>query len=49
MPGWSGDFDWDGFVGYDDLPRAINPPAGMVVTANNKIVSDGYPHFIASD
>ena len=49
VPGWGGAFDWDGFVPYDELPRALNPPAGMVVTANNKIVPDNYPYFIARD
>ena len=49
VPGWSGEFDWDGFVPYDALPRAFNPPSGLVVTANNKIVADGYPHFLTRD
>lgn len=48
-PGSSGDYDWDGFVPFKDLPRAFNPPAGYIVTANNKIVSDDYPYFITRD
>ena len=48
-PGSSGDYDWDGFIPYDALPMAFNPPAGFIVTANNKIVPDGYLYFITRD
>ena len=49
VPGSSGAYDWDGFVPYSALPKAFNPPAGYIVTANNKIVADDYPHFITRD
>ena len=42
-------YDWDGFIAFEDLPRSYNPASGAVVTANNKIVSDDYPHFITSE
>jgi penicillin amidase len=48
-PGWVGDHDWIGTVPFDALPSVFNPPAGRVVTANNKIVPDDYPVFIARD
>ena len=48
-PGSSGAYDWDGFIPYSALPKAFNPPAGYIVTANNKIVPDDYPHFITRD
>ena len=48
-PGSSGEYDWDGFIPYSDLPKAFNPPAGYIVTANNKIVDDDYPYFISRD
>jgi penicillin amidase len=46
-PGWSGDYDWTGTVPFDQLPRSDDPGAGWIATANNKIVGDDYPHFIA--
>jgi penicillin amidase len=49
VPGWSGDFDWIGFVPFDELPMRVNPPSGRIVAANNKIVPDGYPHLITAD
>jgi penicillin amidase len=48
-PGWSGDYEWEGAVPYDDLPETIDPESGFLVTANNRIVGDEYPHHITSD
>ena len=45
-PGWSGDHEWTGFIPFDDLPQALDPPGGRVVSANNKIVPDSYPYFL---
>ncbi len=49
VPGWSGEFDWIGFVPFDGLPMTVNPPSGRFVAANNKIVPDDYPYLIAAD
>jgi penicillin amidase len=49
VPGSSGDYDWSGFIPFEGLPRAFNPPAGHIATANNKIVPDDYPYFITMD
>ncbi|WP_454764026.1 penicillin acylase family protein [Cupriavidus campinensis] len=48
-PGWDARYDWTGFVPFDQLPRRYNPPNGMIVTANQKIVADDYPYFITSE
>src|ERR1700731_2867459 len=49
VPGWTGNHDWTGFVPFDELPSAINPPSGHFATANNQIVPDNYPYFITRD
>jgi penicillin G amidase len=49
VPGWTGEYDWTGFIPFEDLPHAFNPASAEVVTANNKIVPNGYPYFISSD
>lgn len=46
--GWTGDFEWIGFVPFEELPQTLNPPGGVIVTANNDIRPPGYPHFIAA-
>ena len=46
VPGWTGAYDWIGWVPFEDLPRAYNPPSGRVVSANNRIVPLDYPHYL---
>lgn len=48
-PGWSGEFEWEGTVPYADLPEETDPERGYLITANNRIVGDSYPHHITSD
>ena len=48
-PGWSGEFEWDGTVPYDELPEEVDPESGFLITANNRIVGDEYPHHITSE
>lgn len=48
-PGWTGEYDWAGFVPFDDLPRAYNPPSGILVNANARLVPDDYRYFITRD
>jgi penicillin G amidase len=48
-PGWTGEFEWEGTVPYEELPEVIDPESGFLVTANNRIVGDDYPHHITSE
>lgn len=48
VPGWTGEYDWDGRVPFEDLPHAYNPASGYVATANNKVAPDSYPHVISN-
>lgn len=48
-PGWDARYDWDGFIPFEELPQAYNPPAQRVMTANHKIVGPEYPHFLTSE
>ncbi len=48
-PGWTGEFEWEGTIPYDELPEKVDPESGFLVTANNRIVGDEYPHHITSE
>ncbi len=48
-PGWSGEFEWEGTIPYDELPETVDPESGYLITANNRIVGDEYPHHITSE
>ena len=49
VPGWTGEHEWQGFIPFKDLARSRNPDTGYIVTANNKIVGNDYPYYIALD
>jgi penicillin G amidase len=48
-PGWTGEFEWEDWIPYDELPELVDPDEGYLVTANNKVVDSSYPHHITSD
>jgi penicillin amidase len=47
-PGWTDDFEWDGYLTLDELPHSLNPASGFLVNANNKPGPDG-PAYIAGE
>jgi penicillin amidase len=48
VPGWTGEYEWTGYIPFDELPFVYNPPTHFVVTANHKVVPDDYPYLISS-
>jgi penicillin amidase len=48
VPGWTGEYEWTGYVPFSRLPQTVNPPEEFIVTANNKPVGDEYPYPIGS-
>ncbi|MUG92157.1 penicillin acylase family protein [Scytonema sp. UIC 10036] len=45
----TGEFDWQGFIPFEQLPQVLNPKSGFIVTANNKITPSNYPYEINGD
>jgi penicillin amidase len=39
VPGWAGDYEWDGWYGLDHLPHETNPKSGFFATANHNVLS----------
>jgi penicillin amidase len=46
--GWSGAYDWLGYLDPAELPQALDPPSAWLANANDRVIADGYPHFIAA-
>ena len=44
--GRTGEGDWTGFIPFDRLPHALNPPAGRLASANNRPAGRDYPYFL---
>jgi penicillin amidase len=49
VPGWTGEYEWLGYVPSEELPHLYNPPQGYIITANNRIAPDDYPYFISRE
>jgi penicillin amidase len=49
VPGWTEAYDWTGYIPFEELPSAFNPPQGFIATANNAVVGSGYPYLISTD
>lgn len=47
-PGWTGEYDWVGYLDPDELPWALNPAEGFIGTANHRTVPPDYPHILSS-
>ena len=48
-PGWTGEYEWTGLIPFDELPQTYNPEQHFIVTANNRVVNDDYPHYITNE
>ena len=46
VDGSSGDYEWDGFIPFDELPAIYNPPGGRIVTANQSPFPENYPYRV---
>jgi penicillin amidase len=44
VDGSSGDFDWDGFIPFEQLPSAFNPASGIIASANQNPFPADYPY-----
>lgn len=46
VDGASGDFEWDGYIPFEQLPASFNPPAGVVISANQNPFPANYPYTV---
>ena len=44
VPGWTDEYEWNGYVPFEQNPYLYNPERGWIATANNRIVGDWYPY-----
>ena len=49
VPGWTGEYEWKGYIPFEELPSVFNPATHLIATANNKVVPDSYPYYITYD
>ena len=47
-PGWTGEYDWQGFIDPAAHPAETNPERGFIATANHRIVAPEAPLVLSS-
>jgi penicillin amidase len=47
MPGWNGEYEWKGYVPFEQKPHAIDPQEGFIASANNRVSANTYPYTIS--
>lgn len=46
-PGWNSQADWHSWIPSHEWPSVFNPETGVVIAANNNVLSKGYPYYIS--
>ena len=49
VPGWTGEHEWNGWIAHEAMPCVIDPPGGVIATANNRIIADEGPDYFCTD
>jgi len=47
-PGWTGDYDWNGYLSNEEFPFSFNPEKGYIITANHRTVPSDFGHVLSS-
>ena len=47
VSGDTDEFDWKGYIPFEELPRVLNPPDGIIATANARSVGPAYKYFVS--
>ena len=45
--GWTGEMEWTGWIPFEELPHAYDPPSHAIVTANHRPMPADYPRFLS--
>ena len=46
VPGDTDNYEWTGYVPFEQLPQALNPESGLIVTANARVVGPDYKPYL---
>lgn len=47
VAGDTDDYEWKGYIPFEELPRALNPPEGIIATANARTVGPAYKYYVS--
>jgi penicillin G amidase len=46
VAGYTDEFEWKGYIPFEELPRVQNPPGGIIATANARTVGAAYKYYL---
>ncbi len=46
VPGDTDDYEWTGYIPFEQLPQALNPESGLIATANARVVGPNYKPYL---
>ncbi len=46
VPGDTDDYEWKGYIPFEQLPQVINPEDGLIVTANARVAGPDYKPYL---
>src|SRR6201999_582233 len=46
VPGDTDDYEWTGYIPFEQLPQALNPDSGLIATANARVVGPAYKPYL---
>ncbi len=46
VPGDTDDYEWTGYIPFEGLPQVLNPPGGVIATANARVVGPNYRPYL---
>jgi penicillin G amidase len=46
VPGDTDDYEWTGYIPFEQLPQVFNPESEMIVTANARVVGPNYKPYL---
>jgi len=46
VPGDTDDYEWTGYIPFDQLPKALNPDSGLIATANGRVVGPNFKPYL---
>ncbi len=49
VPGDSDDYEWTGYIPFEDMPQSFNPDSGLIVTANARVTGPDYKPYLTDD
>ncbi|MDE3149196.1 MAG: penicillin acylase family protein [Acidobacteriota bacterium] len=41
--------EWQGYIPFDDMPSAVDPPSGFLATANSRVTTDQSPYPLTDE